>query len=394
MLFPVIPQASVNTPSTAYTSEEANQNASCSDEQKPKKRKRPRLSIALEDQPIAKRKQQTVIARNNQSHNIIHHVVKETNPRTIIGQGVFGHVAAVELPEPHTDIPHTSYAVKYSNNNECVESIKREVQIACAIKHPNIVNYLGATIKQTDDGTQTISVVMELMTSTLDKLLVEAHTYTLKKRLQLIKDIALGLAYLHQRGLVHNDIKLDNILIDSEGKALIGDLGRTLPHTGYCDFLSSKIAPEMRCFCPLQIQIASKWSSLDPLQFNPANVDFAPDLETTAQSDTEESGTTYHLPKLASVENEDGKTDIYALGYIAMQFFLHKTHVSVWEYGTDGLKSTIAPELAEYRTLYANNPAALQILERLIIPCLGLERDQRPSATEVINILDGLLAQM
>jgi serine/threonine protein kinase len=37
--------------------------------------------------------------------------------------------------------------------------------------------------------------------------------------------IMQGIAYMHQQGIVHRDIKLDNILLDGHGNVKIGDFG-------------------------------------------------------------------------------------------------------------------------------------------------------------------------
>jgi serine/threonine protein kinase len=41
----------------------------------------------------------------------------------------------------------------------------------------------------------------------------------------LFKQIIQGLAYIHDRGIVHRDLKLENILIDNEGVVKIADFG-------------------------------------------------------------------------------------------------------------------------------------------------------------------------
>ncbi len=359
---------------------------------KARKHNLPRISLIS---PLASTAapQTTFMARDIQSRKVVREVIKAKYPKRVLGQGVFGYVSAVEnvRVEPHT--PPKSYAIKQNHSAYCFEDIKKEVRLACTIDHPRSVKYLGAALVRSDFGQQDITVVMELMAGTLSDLMPHIHTLTLAERLVLLRDIAEGLAHLHNKGLVHNDIKLDNILINDKGRACLGDLGRTQHHMGYCDNPSSKVAPEMLCFCALQQELAKT------LAANHSPI-FQQQLSSNSVEpmDTDDSGYTSDEPTVStddpqhSVEQQDGKTDVYALGYITMQLLLQRSKISVWDHNAQGQYSIIEPELAEYHALYADNPLALKILEQLIIPCLRLERDQRPTISEVIVTLNSLLA--
>ncbi|KAG6806906.1 hypothetical protein H0H93_002249, partial [Arthromyces matolae] len=55
----------------------------------------------------------------------------------------------------------------------------------------------------------------------LDYLRKNSHT----NRMQLLYDVASGMAYLHDVGIIHADLKASNILIGKTGEALIADFG-------------------------------------------------------------------------------------------------------------------------------------------------------------------------
>lgn len=61
----------------------------------------------------------------------------------------------------------------------------------------------------------------------LCNLLDNEAPWSLSFRYQLVKDIVNGVRFIHKHQLVHADLKSDNILIDSKGKAKIGDFGLT-----------------------------------------------------------------------------------------------------------------------------------------------------------------------
>ncbi len=72
-------------------------------------------------------------------------------------------------------------------------------------------------------------IIMELYEQTLSGLLKNIGKFPWSKRHRLLLDIALGIATLRYHGLIHGDIKSENIFIDDTGRALLGDFGTTKP---------------------------------------------------------------------------------------------------------------------------------------------------------------------
>lgn len=101
-----------------------------------------------------------------------------------------------------------------------VEMLKREYELARSLSHPCVVS----TISFCDDSPLGPAIVMEYIEGyTLDEYI--AHCTSLSSRKAVLKDILDGVEYLHHRGVLHNDLKPDNIIVNSNGAARIIDFG-------------------------------------------------------------------------------------------------------------------------------------------------------------------------
>ncbi|KPA83423.1 protein kinase-like protein [Leptomonas pyrrhocoris] len=116
-------------------------------------------------------------------------------------------------------------AVKYINivsqSPEALSSVKAEVNMLRELSHPNIIRYYGAhTIHET------MLVFMEFAVGGSLTSIVRKFTQLTEAVMQLYThQILQGLLYLHEKGVVHRDIKGENILIDGYGVAKLADFG-------------------------------------------------------------------------------------------------------------------------------------------------------------------------
>lgn len=88
--------------------------------------------------------------------------------------------------------------------------------------HPNIVQLVDIVRSKS----QSIYLVFEFVEFDLKKLMDRPHIVFTKAQLKYIfKQILDGLSYMHSRGVIHRDVKSENLLIDPKGKLCFADFG-------------------------------------------------------------------------------------------------------------------------------------------------------------------------
>ncbi len=98
----------------------------------------------------------------------------------------------------------------------------REAETAAQLNHPNIVD-----IYAVDEAEGIVYFVMAYITGdNLAKRLHDHGALSFDETRRTLRDVADALAYAHERGVVHRDIKPDNILIDAQsGRPMVTDFG-------------------------------------------------------------------------------------------------------------------------------------------------------------------------
>ena len=100
----------------------------------------------------------------------------------------------------------------------------REAQTAAQLSHPNIVPIYSVDDREKD------SIVYFVMSyvdgESLGVRLSREGAWPIDQTIRVLRDVADALAYAHSHGVVHRDIKPDNILIDrASGRPLVTDFG-------------------------------------------------------------------------------------------------------------------------------------------------------------------------
>jgi serine/threonine protein kinase len=101
-----------------------------------------------------------------------------------------------------------------------VERFRREIRLAARLQHPHIVPVLAAG--------ETAGIPFYTMPlvegQSLRARLIESGALPMVEAVEVLADVAKALAYAHEHGVVHRDIKPDNVLL-SGGAAMVTDFG-------------------------------------------------------------------------------------------------------------------------------------------------------------------------
>jgi len=129
-----------------------------------------------------------------------------------------------------------------------VERFRREARLAAQLSHPNIVTVID---RGEQEGRQFI--VFEYVEGENLKALIEREApLPEREAIELALQVADGLAFAHAQGLVHRDVKPQNVLLTEDGRAKVTDFGiarsvdvhRGLTQTGTVMGTSDYISPE------------------------------------------------------------------------------------------------------------------------------------------------------
>ena len=113
---------------------------------------------------------------------------------------------------------------------EGVGRFEREMQLVSQLDHPNVVRGYDA-----GPAGDTLFLAMEFIEgSDLGKLVKQGGPLPVMQACEYIRQAALGLAHVHERGLVHRDIKPHNLIVSlREGLVKLADLGLARLPRGY-----------------------------------------------------------------------------------------------------------------------------------------------------------------
>jgi alpha-tubulin suppressor-like RCC1 family protein/tRNA A-37 threonylcarbamoyl transferase component Bud32 len=124
-----------------------------------------------------------------------------------------GRLVAIKVVRPHS----------IASADDALLRLAREARTVARLQHPNIVTVHA--VKRLRTGG--LALVMQLVPGrTLKQAIVEHGPFAPEQAEAVMRDVASALAYAHGHGVVHRDVKPENIFLDAEtGRAMLSDFG-------------------------------------------------------------------------------------------------------------------------------------------------------------------------
>lgn len=111
--------------------------------------------------------------------------------------------------------------MEFVNDPEFVERFDREAQAATSLSHPNIV-----TIYDVGEEEDILYIVMEYVDGLTLKEYIQNHgPLSVEKAVDIMAQLTSAIEHAHETGLIHRDIKPQNILLDRDGNVKVTDFG-------------------------------------------------------------------------------------------------------------------------------------------------------------------------
>ncbi|UCD58541.1 MAG: serine/threonine protein kinase [Candidatus Hydrogenedentota bacterium] len=141
----------------------------------------------------------------------------------------------------------------FLTNRRKAQYLDHEFKIALELDHPNIIRFFKL-IKSQVPG-QRIKrgfLVMELVDGWNMRRHIREQDLTMFQAVELLLSVCTGLEYIHHHGIVHGDMKPENILISPSGTIKIADFGLSQVNTLF-QFSRDKLRGTKRYMAPEQL---------------------------------------------------------------------------------------------------------------------------------------------
>ena len=139
---------------------------------------------------------------------------------SLLGEGGMGAVYQAEDTNLDRQVAIKVLPEEFAQNPDRLARFEREAKAVAALSHPNIL----ALFEFGQENGVTFAVTELLDGETVGSRL-ENGPMPIRKAIELARQVAEGLAAAHEQGVVHRDLKPDNLYLTRDGRAKILDFG-------------------------------------------------------------------------------------------------------------------------------------------------------------------------
>ncbi|HEY5816292.1 MAG TPA: Stk1 family PASTA domain-containing Ser/Thr kinase [Solirubrobacterales bacterium] len=136
-----------------------------------------------------------------------------------IGSGGMADVWLAEDPHLQRRVALKVLHRRFAQDREFVERFRREAEAAAGLSHPNIV-----AVYDRGEVEGTWYIAMQLLEGRSLKALID-QGLTPEQAVPLVRQVLEAAGFAHRHGVVHRDLKPQNVIVDDEGKATVTDFG-------------------------------------------------------------------------------------------------------------------------------------------------------------------------
>jgi serine/threonine-protein kinase len=249
---------------------------------------------------------------------------------SLLGSGGFAWV--FKGYDPELDIPVAIKVLKpqFAGDQAVVDRFKREASTAARLRHPNIIK-IYAVGREND----AVYFVMDYLPSGLATRLEATQSLPEEYVLRVGMDVARALGFAHREGVIHRDIKVDNILFDTHGNAVVADFGIARALSGYTNQTGTNM------------------------------------VVGTPQ---------YFAPEQARAKPLDGRADLYSLGVTLFRAATGRLPFEGEDWYEIARQHVEEPPPSPREV----NPALSPQFEALVLQCMAKTPDERPATGEQI----------
>jgi serine/threonine-protein kinase len=254
----------------------------------------------------------------------------------LLGHGGMATVYLAQQQSLRREVALKILSPSLAQDTTATERFLREARISAKLHHPHIVAIYDVGLHE---GVPYMSIAYEPGGTVAQKTQLHGDT---KFALQIIRDIASALDYAHRQGVIHRDVKPENILLRNDGTPVLSDFG----------------------------------------------IAHAVEAQTGLTREGTSVGTPHYMsPEQLRGEHVDGRTDLYSLGVVFYQLLTGQLPYQ----GTDGWAIGIQHISSQIPHL----PPNLNHLQPFLDSMLAKDPTQRPqTGAEVVQWADVRIASL